>query len=104
MAFTALVHRALQLVRDRAVLFLGQNAVPDHDEHGVPDVEEGVAYAFQRYFRDGAAFPPFPKFVGSGAGVLAANAVGWNPTRKPVTTFPGALAPGRPPNVGDHDS
>ena len=53
---------------------------------------------------EGTALLPLEKFVGSGAGVLAAKAAGSKPARKPVTTLPGLLAPGRPPRVGDHDS
>src|SRR2546425_11856066 len=36
---------------------------------------------------EGAALLLLAKFVGSGAGVLAAKAAGWKPRRKPVTTF-----------------
>src|SRR5437899_7626897 len=50
---------------------------------------------------EGAALLLLAKFVGSGAGVLAANAAGWKPARNPVTTFPGFAVPGRLPNVGD---
>src|SRR5207249_183373 len=53
---------------------------------------------------EGVALLLFAKLVGSGAGVLAAKAWGWNPASRPVTTFPGLFPPGRPPNVGDHAS
>src|SRR5687768_7146579 len=42
--------------------------------------------------------------VGGGAGDRGATPAGSNPARKPVTTLPGALPPGRPPRDTDHAS
>src|SRR5262245_1907088 len=54
---------------------------------------------------DGAVLEPFSKPpCGGGAGVRGANGCGGKPARKPVTTLPGALAPGRLPRVGDQPS
>ncbi len=53
---------------------------------------------------DGTPLLLFANVVGSGAGDRGVNAAGSNPARKPVTTLPGLLPPGRPPLVGDHDS
>src|SRR5687767_8121715 len=54
---------------------------------------------------EGAVLDPFSKPpCGGGAGVRGVTACGGKPARNPVTTLPGALAPGRPPREGDQPS